>query len=61
MSRQKQLVRQETFESCMASMADFAGHASDLEVVGDTTDARELCELIGKIEQFINDMRLRHS
>jgi hypothetical protein len=45
----------------MASMADFAGHASDLEVVGDTTDARELCELIGKIEQFINDMRLRHS
>ena len=57
---QKQLVRQETFESCMLTIDEFIGHASDLEAVGDTTDARELRELVGHIENFVADMRLRH-
>lgn len=61
MDKQKQLIRQETFESCMTAMDNFIGHASDLESIGDTTDARELRELAGKVEQFINDMRKRHS
>ena len=58
---QKQLIRQETFESCMTAIDDFLGHAGDLESIGDTTDARELRELVGQVEQFITDMRLRHA
>lgn len=57
----KQTVRQETFEQAMMAIANLVHSANDLESIGDTTDARELREIVGKIDSFITDMRLRHS
>lgn len=57
----KHSVRQDVFEHAMCAMSEFICSANDLDAQGDTTDARELRELAGKIDEFITDMRLRHS
>ena len=61
MKKQTQLILQETFESCMMAIEDFAGHASDLESVGQLGDAQDLRELAGQIENFIADLHRKHS
>lgn len=61
MNKQTQLVLQETFESCMLTIDEFIGRASDLEAVGQTGDAQGLRELVGKIEDFVTNFRLKHS
>lgn len=61
MKNQTQLILQETFESCMMAMEDFAGHASDLESVGQIGDAEDLREIAGQIEDFIVSLRRKHS
>ena len=60
MPDQSKLIVQETTDSCQSAMEDFIGHASDLELVGYGTDANNLRELAGLIEQFINVLRKRH-
>lgn len=57
----KHSVRQEVLEHAMCAMSEFICSANDLEAQGDTTDARELRELAGKIDEFVTGMRLRHS
>ena len=61
MKQQTRLILQETLESCMMAMEDFIGHASDLESVGQIGDAEDLRELAGQIENFVINLRLKHS
>ena len=61
MTRQKQLILQETFESCSLAMQDLLAHAGDLESVGFLGDAFDVREAVGKIEEAINKIRQRHS
>lgn len=61
MKQQTRLILQETQESCMMAMEDFIGHASDLESVGQIGDAEDLRELAGKIENYVINLRLKHS
>lgn len=61
MKQQTRLILQETQEACMMAMEDFIGHASDLESVGQIGDAEDLRELAGQIENFVINLRLKHS
>lgn len=61
MTKQKQLVLQETFEECMLAMDNFIGHANDLESVDLFCDAFDLRDLVGQIEQFIQRLRQKHA
>lgn len=61
MKKQTQLILQETMESCMMAMEDFIGHASDLESIHRIGDAEDLRELAGQIENFVINLRLKHS
>ena len=61
MTKQTRLILQETAESCMMAMEDFIGHASDLESVGQICDAEDLRELAGQVENFVINLRMKHS
>ena len=61
MSNQKQLILQETFESCRIAMDDLVGHANDLESVDLFCDAFDLRDLVGQIEQFVIRLQQKHS
>jgi hypothetical protein len=61
MNKQTRLILQETSEACMLAMEEFIGHASDLESVGQIGDADDLRQLAGTIENFVINLRLKHS
>ena len=61
MKQQTRLILQETQEACMMAMEDFIGHASDLESVCQIGDAKDLRELAGQIENFVINLRMKHS
>ena len=61
MTKQKQLILQETFEACSLAMDELTVHANDLESVGFLGDSIDIREAIGIIENAINNMRQRHS
>lgn len=61
MTKQKQLVLQETFEACSLAMDELAVHAGDLESIGFLGDAIDVREAIGVLENVIINMRQRHS
>ncbi len=61
MTKQARLILQETSEACMLAMDEFIGHASDLESVGQIGDAEDLRELTGKIENYVINLRMKHS
>lgn len=61
MTKQKQLVLQETFECASLAMEDLIGHASNLESVGLVADGENVRELAGQIENLIHRIRKRHA
>ena len=61
MTKQKQLIIQETFETCSLAMDDMLIRANDLGSAGLIGDAIDVREAVGKLEEVINNMRQRHS